>query len=331
MSGEDIPYQLRPNKFIDRQMFLELLSRLTVPRGVEKYVYVSMGGRHLIDHYAVYNQLGIQAQFSFDKNPNEVKRQKFNRPTGRTCCWEMTAAELPSKIDDILNTFPSKENLIVWLDYTDGGRRSQFQETIQTLVRLKHGDVFRVTFNANPQTLGAGEKWKESGFASPGEFRAAKLREQIEEYMPTHITTISDTELPDVLTQCMELAATAAEAQMDSLEIKPVLITSYRDSTRMLTITCAISDKNSSEMFPPREFSRWQFAGKGWKNIQRISAPVLSTREQNLLDSRLHRGKKNMLAALKFLPSEDEQKSLDALVSYRSYHRYYPSFKHVED
>ena len=84
MSGDEIPYQLRPNKFIDRQMFLELLSRLVMPRGPENYVYVSMGGRHLVDHYAIYNKLGIQALFSFDFDRNEVARQKFNRPTGVT-------------------------------------------------------------------------------------------------------------------------------------------------------------------------------------------------------------------------------------------------------
>ena len=108
MSGDDIPYQLRPNKFIDRQMFLELLSRLVAGRSPENYVYISMGGRHLVDHHAIYGKLGIRVLFSFDMNANEVARQNFNRPTGDTVCVEMHSANLPSEIDTIFQRFPEQ-------------------------------------------------------------------------------------------------------------------------------------------------------------------------------------------------------------------------------
>jgi hypothetical protein len=221
--------------------------------------------------------------------------------------------------------------LIVWLDYTDAKRRSQFQEAVQTLVRLKHGDIFRITFNANPETLSGGDSWKKAGAKSPGEHRANQLREQIREYMPTDITSIPEAEVPQVLARCMALAANAAEAQQTALRISPVLITSYRDGSRMVTATCAVSEDGHADVFPPPQFSRWRFACDGWEDIRSIFAPILSTREQQRLDARLHRGAKQMLAALKFLPSEDRKKSLDALASYREFHRYYPSFRHVED
>jgi len=38
-----------------------------------------------------------------------------------------------------------------------------------------------------------------------------------------------------------------------------------------------------------------------------------------------------MLAALKFYPNKDKPKSLEALKSYRELHRFYPTFRHVED
>jgi hypothetical protein len=38
-----------------------------------------------------------------------------------------------------------------------------------------------------------------------------------------------------------------------------------------------------------------------------------------------------MLSALRFLPATDEATSLEVLKSYRSFHRYYPTFRHVED
>jgi hypothetical protein len=330
MSGEDIPYQLRPNKFIDRQMFIELLARLIVPRGSEKYIYASMGGRHLVDHYAIYNQLGVDALFSFDKNSNEVARQKFNRPTGATICVELNSAALPAQIDTILSKFRRKQNLIVWLDYTTADRKSQLQEAVQTLIRLKHGDIFRVTLNANPQTLGA-DDWKKMGAVGPAEYRAERLREQIAEYLPTDVTAITDLELPKILARCVGLATKAAEALQPSLQISPALITSYRDGARMLTATCAISEVGQSEKFPSHLFRRWKFASRGWDDIQSISAPLLSSKEQYRLDANMHRGAKRMLSGLKFLPAKDEAASLEALESYRSFHRYYPTFRHVED
>ena len=331
MSGEDIPYQLRPNKFIDRQMFLELLSRLVVPRGLENYIYVSMGGRHLVDHHAVYNRLGVTAQYSFDQSENEVARQRFNKPTGAAICEELNSADLPSEIDTIFARFPRKKNLIVWLDYTNAARRTQLQEAVQTLIRLKHGDVFRITMNANPQTLSAGDAWQKAGSEGPGQFRAQRLRLQIPEFLPTDVIAISENDLPAVLARCIQLATNEATRLQPKLTFRPVLITSYKDTTRMLTAACVVTDRDEVEPFPAQLFTRWKFACRGWSDIQYISAPVLSTKEQYRLDAHLHQGPRKMLRSLKFLPAEDEEQSLQALKSYRSFHRYYPSFRHVED
>jgi len=331
MNAEDIPYQLRPNKFIDRQMFLELLSRLVVPRGLENYIYVSMGGRHLADHHAVYNQLGVNAQYSFDKDENEVARQKFNRPTGAAICAELDSADLPSEIDKIFLKFPRKKNLIVWLDYTTTERRKQLQEAIQTMVRLKHGDIFRITLNANPQTLCGGDEWKKAGAQGPGEYRAQRLREQIKEFLPTDVAAISDTELPAVLARCIELAANEATRLQPKLRFRPVLLTSYKDGSRMLTAACVVTEIEQIELFPIQLFARWKFACRRWDDIVYISAPILSSREQYKLDAYVHLGPKRMLKSLKFLPAKDESASLEALKSYCSFHRYYPTFRHVED
>src|SRR5207245_1158245 len=133
--------------------------------------------------------------------------------------------------------FPSKKNLIVWLDYTSADRRAQFQEAVQTLIRLRHGDIFRITLNASLQTVG-GSDWRGSGAAGPAEYRAERLREQIPEFLPTDVTAILDNDLPSVLARCLELATETAQALKPNLRFKPVLITSYRDGTRMLTATC---------------------------------------------------------------------------------------------
>jgi hypothetical protein len=69
-----------------------------------------------------------------------------------------------------------------------------------------------------------------------------------------------------------------------------------------------------------------------WRHaVPNHSEAILSLKEQYRLDVNLHRGAKRMLSALKFLPAVDETASLQAIESYRLFHRYYPTFRHVED
>lgn len=331
MSGHDIPYQLRPNKFIDRQMFLEVLARLVGKYGPENYIYVSMGGRHLIDHHAVYDRLGIEALYAFDKDAHVVARQEFNKPTNKAVCKAMSSADLPGKIDEIVEAFPTRENLIVWLDYTDVRRRlEQLQEAVQTLERMAHGDIFRITLNADPRRLPT-DGWKDAGAKGPYEYRAEQLRGQIPRYLPVAIKSISDSDLPKVLASCVEIAAKKAEAAKPNLQITPVLITSYDDGTPMLTVTCAVSDKNEADKFPPAHFLKWKFACRGWDDVRMIYAPTLSAREQHRFNEIMHRSPKEMLAALSFKPGDDDEQCLRALSSYKSLHRYYPVFRHVDE
>jgi hypothetical protein len=328
MSGADIPYQLRPSKFVDRQMFVELLSRLVQVRGPENYIYVSMGGRHLVDHYAVYKELGIKAQFSFDSDENAVARQIFNRPTDATICGAMHSSALPSELDQIAAKFPTRRNIIIWLDYTGTDRKLQLQEAEQTLIRLKHGDIFRITMNADVRNLKQGPA---GSSATRGTFRANYLRDQIEDMMPTTITAIEDNDFPSVLAKCIELASQKAKAQVPHLDFLPVLTTSYADGQRMLTAACAVCDSSQHEPFPNTQFKRWQFASKSWDDIHDISVPILSAKERFKLDSNLKKSAKRMLTALRFLPTDDEPSSLIAVGNYKKFQRFYPAFRHVDD
>lgn len=99
----------------------------------------------------------------------------------------------------------------------------------------------------------------------------------------------------------------------------------------MLTITCAVSEGDKSQEFPGENFRAWNFACKGWDDVQIISAPILSLKEQYRLDVNLHRGAKKMMSSLKFLLAADAPSSLEAIESYRQFHRYYPSFRHVDE
>jgi hypothetical protein len=149
--------------------------------------------------------------------------------------------------------------------------------------------------------------------------------------MPTAITEIGDNALPSVLAKCIELATLKAKAQVPHLDFVPVLITSYADGQRMLTVTCAVSDTAEQERFPNAQFRRWKFACKNWDDMHNISVPVLSAKERFKLDGNLNKSAKRMLTALRFLPSDDEPSSLAAVSNYKKFQRFYPAFRHVDD
>jgi hypothetical protein len=218
--------------------------------------------------------------------------------------------------------------MIVWLDYTKTERKLQLQEAEQTLIRLKHGDIFRITMNADVRNLKQGPA---GGSANREAFRANYLRDQIEDMMPTTTTAIGDNDFPSVLVKCIELATQKAKAQVPHLDFLPVLITCYADGQRMLTVTCAVCDSSQHERFPNSQFGRWQFASRSWDDIHDISVPILSAKERFKLDSNLKKSAKRMLTALKFLPADDEPSSLAAVSNYKKFQRFYPAFRHVDD
>jgi hypothetical protein len=179
--------------------------------------------------------------------------------------------------------------------------------------------------------LGKENEWKEKGAAGPGEYRADQLRGQIAEFLPTDVTAIGDSEFPAVLARCVGIAVDAAQTLNPDLRFTPVLLTSYKDGSRMFTATCTVSELGKSEEFPSRLLKRWKFSSSDWSKIQYISAPLLSSKEQYRLDENLHLGPAGMLSKLKFLPADSRPASLDALKSYKIFHRFYPTFRHVED
>jgi hypothetical protein len=300
-----------------------LLSLIVPQRGPEKYVYISMGGSHLVDHGVIYRRLGIRNLFSFDKSERVVDRQLVNRPLDCVVCNVMSSGNLPTMLDGIVANFKNATNVIVWLDYTrPKDRLSQLQETVEIAKRLRPGDILRLTLNASIRTLDAGDH------QTPGEYRCSRLHQQLGNFVPTDLRTIPDDKFPDVLCRCIELAIARAETEAPSVKIVPAFISTYRDGQRMVTVTCVAVDAASKEKLPI--LRKWKFKAKNWGHILSIDAPNLSTREKIRLDQEITRSAKKALKSLGFLPASNEEKSLAVVQSYQNLHRYYPSFYHVD-
>ena len=58
--ASSLPYKLRPNKAVDRELFLSLLCRLGAHLMVERYKYIGLGGPFLEDFRLLHKRTGIK-------------------------------------------------------------------------------------------------------------------------------------------------------------------------------------------------------------------------------------------------------------------------------
>lgn len=324
-NGEDIPYQLRPNKFIDRQIFIDLLSKIVPAIDHGKYAYISMGGKHLVDQESVYRRVGIHNLFSFDMNSEVVARQLCNRPIANAICTKMLAGDLASELDDILALFPKAAHIVAWLDYTSAQRLSQLQELCALLRKCRSRDVVRITMNAHNGTLNG--DWQKEKAVSPAHHRASMLHDNLGSFYDTSLIEVSKDEIPLALSYAVKLAASLVERERrNSVRFLPVLLTSYADGQRMFTATILTLDADERL---PVGLKGWDFMPKDWSKIVTISAPDLSLREKVEIDKHLDKPPSKIIRAIRFQPSSELDEARVAVGSYKKLHRYYPTFSAV--
>jgi len=335
MSAKDIPYQLRPNKYIDRQLFLEFLSRCLPSFGVEKYVYISMGGKHLVDQNSVYRKVGLKALCSFDGSEEIVKRQKANRLLDTTECLTLMSHELPSKLDQILDNCSSEvERLIIWLDFTDPReRKGQLSELVRLLLNLNPLDIVRITMNANGHQLVPESKpdaWDKIA-DTPSKALAIMLNEQLGDdfYPAKYKDAVNYNEFSRVLVECISLAVSHAELVNNGVKFVPTLITEYKDGQRMVTVTLiACEAEKIDEALQP--LLGWQFSASNWEDMHVIDAPDFSPREKLQIDQVISKPVTEILDGLQYCPARNAKAAEVAVENYQKFHRYYPSFHTVE-
>jgi len=157
MSGSSLPYRLRPNKAVDRELFLSLLMRLAPNLGLEKYHYVGLGGPFLEDFRLLHSRIGIGrkrggrtvGRLTCVESELEVhKRQLFNRPVASIKC-------IHSTLDDFLDKTTFTTPAIIWFDYTEpSGRLTQIRRFASSINKVPLGSVLRITLNAQPEPNG---------------------------------------------------------------------------------------------------------------------------------------------------------------------------------
>jgi hypothetical protein len=325
-NGATVSYHLRPNKAVDRELFLALLGRLAGGLLIEKYSYIGLGGPFLEDFRMIHARLGITDLVCIEKDEDAYLRQIFNLPFKSIVCVHST-------IEDYLYKKEITNPVILWLDYTEPSRIfSQINVFCNQVCTLPIGSIVRLTLNANPDFLGTPArdevkndvfKISDEGKPTIEEWRLVRLRDKLGNLVPTTITSefISKSKLGGALLQIVDLALDRKiEGYPDR---RPIwcLATHYADGQAMVTCTVYIATREASDI--ERAIESWPFYST-IQNPHVLDLPALSTKELFALES-----SESPKQCLKYrLPKSGLLE--DPLDSYTAFYRIYPHFARIE-
>ena len=97
----------------------------------------------------------------------------------------------------------------------------------------------------------------------------------------------------------------------------------------MMTAACLVVSKEDASK-AIECLVDWPFTPQKWGDVTIIRAPDLSLREKLKIDEHLSKDPKDIISKIGFLPAGNKKSSIEAIESYRTLHRYYPAFHHVE-
>lgn len=275
-AGSSLPYRLRPNKAVDRELFLSLLTRLAPKLALENYHYVGLGGPFLEDFRLIHGRLGIARMTCIETEEQVHKRQLFNRPVASIEC-------VHKSLEDYLDETDFDSPAVIWFDYTDPNEIiTQIERFSRTVGTTPIGSILRITLNANPSSLG-----KPAGNLSEEElwtWRLEKFKERLGALFPSGLAASGMTTKTFGLSllRALKLAVEKEVLSFRDRRIVWALATHYADGQAMVTaalVVCQNNDKTIEESVKAWEFHATTDAP------HRVDLPALSTLERLTMES----------------------------------------------
>lgn len=328
-AGSSLPYRLRPNKAVDRELFLSLLMRLAPTLSLETYHYVGLGGPFLEDFRLVHARLGITKMTCIETEEQVHRRQLFNRPIPSIVCAH-------SKLEDYLDEHDFEEPAIIWFDYTEPkGITTQIERFARTIGTVPIGSILRVTLNANPSSLGNPDpkdlsvevegEGSEDRAVKPTvqEWRLERFKERLGSLFPSGLTAdgMMHKNYGVSLLRALKLAVDNEALSFRDRRIVWALATHYADGQAMVTAALVVCSSNDQTIDPLMK--NWEFYSTT-DAPHRLDLPALSTLERLTMESN-----NNATVILNFeLPKSDMGEN--PVEVFKKFYRIYPHFSRVE-
>lgn len=332
--SQSFSYPLRPGKFVDRALFVDLLQHIDRSVPIRDAIYFGFGGPCMEDHRVIHSALGLRKLISIEKDPNIFAQQKFNRPLREIICVNKEAKDFIDEFDAEIRRIKISPlaRRIIWFDYEAPDEIMQQLQALQALIDLSNdGDVLRITVNAHATTLG-NRREDESESALKAR-RMDKLRNRLGDFAPENLTAASTEHAgyPLALLEAIKVSALRATSESGRTFL-PLLIVQYADGQTMLTVTGIIlGDDEVKNFLSKTGLKKWTYYADEWQSLEKLSsAPSLTLRERMHMDQAVMGSANKLPARLSYLTKLQRSKSSDLAGIYRRYQRFLPRFQHVD-
>jgi hypothetical protein len=310
------PYQLRPNKAVDRLAFVDAIRRLGTIAPLKSYTYYGFGGPHLEEFRLLYEFCPQVQMVSIEEDSDTLLRQKFHLPCGLI---ELKNISFESFLADFS---PNDTRGIFWLDYADLDY-SCFAEFIGLLEKLPEDSMVKLSVRCHPSDYVDKDPKIEAK-------KVSDFRECFGAILPSPSVEIPRTReaLSKLIQEMVEISAQKALPAATPLMFQPVSSFYYQDGVCMFTLTGIVTKRGDAELAKIQSvFSDWEFANLDWSKPKEIDLPHLSTKERLLLQEFLPSTKIDKLKeALGYDIGDSTEDTLKLLRQYALYHRYFPFF-----
>lgn len=304
------PYHLRPNKAIDRFMFIESIRCIGGHNKLQEYTYYGFGGPYLEDLRLVHEHFPEIRMVSIERDEETYKRQRFHLPCGHIRLRR-------ESFHSFLAHFNAGDlKSIFWLDYTELNYRL-FGEFKTLLGMVSTGSLIKITLRV------------ETGDYLEAE-QVDKFGEEFQSVLP-EAASRPPQNFGQFASLAQEMLQVAAEQQLPSatgLIFQPISSFCYKDTVGILTLTGVVCQRSEQKDYQER-FAHLRFANLTWKKPRIIDVPFLSTKErmhlQRHLPCALDAGPR-LLKALGYNIDGDRTRALAKMRQYSEFYRYYPHF-----
>lgn len=333
MSGESVPYHLRPNKYIERKIFIELLGKLSAFHPSHHYAYISMGGKYLEDFKLIHEYLEIENLISIEKDEVTLGRQYFNKPLQLINCFQGSCTDFIRKFETYYGNIIKTHNVIFWLDFANArGRRNQIQDYETLVGKLAPFDIVKITLNCNSSTL---YNSNADDADEPNRTAAIEsIKRTLGDYCPTRqidVTEINDKDFAKILLEAVGRAGLKGMKNKRGCTLHPLSAFRYNDGYHsMVTHTAIILPTASiAGLEEKANLTNWPYYFEA-SQIHEISVPDLSFKEKIYIDERLFTAPSEKIhRKMPFKLGPTRETSLNALKSYVHHYRRYPQFARV--
>ncbi len=280
-------YHLRPNKAVDRLLFLEIMHALDAFNNLDRHTYVGFAGPFLEDARLVAQNYPKLRQISVELDEETHKRQKFHR------CSRLLDLKHSSFKDFLATGFPAGPT-IVWADYTDMDRQVLLE--VSDLARKATPlSMLRVTVSAETPVYEALDlflhpynlpKGKVREFKKFAEKFADQMRIPDVAYDPSLFvwSNFIEANYPTLLARILE--SVVHGSCVLPKQFIPLHAAKYSDGTIMLSLTGVFCESSTSGEVQ-RHFQKAGILRSQPVAVEAIDIPVLTTKERMHLESLL--------------------------------------------